>query len=80
MNEVRIVKTKIKPNGAGGGEDMAFIDCINRGVSVSITMFPKDFARYKRLVVKGEVGVFTCKVNEYKGNKTLLAEEVMTWH
>jgi DNA polymerase-3 subunit alpha len=76
--EVRMAKTKVKPNGEGG-ESMAFIEISNKGVEVSVTVFPKSYERFKRLIVKGEICVIEGTVNEYRNLKSLLLETIMLW-
>jgi DNA polymerase-3 subunit alpha len=70
---VREFKTK---TGKNPGQPMAFVDLENNGATLSVTVFPEAFAKFKDEMQEGGILCVEGKLNRFKGKVGLVAEEV----
>ena len=58
-------------------EKMAFVDLVNESGTVSITVFPREFVRYKDDLKEQSVMMVDGTVNRYGGKVGLIAEQIV---
>ncbi len=72
INKLRTVFTRQK------NEEMAFISLLDETGEINTVIFPRVFQENKNKLIRGQAAIIVGKIDEKEGEKSLLAEQVIT--